>query len=120
VREGRVGFSTIVEPELLGYSAPTMYWLQMNLRHVEEAARTLAAQPDVRYVAATAGYSDIAVEAVLRDQQDLHRFNTQVLAALPGLHRAEAGLELVTLKRAFVLNEAMFDLFAARREPPHG
>lgn len=105
VREGRVRFSTIVDPELLGYTAPTMYWLQVDLCHVEEAARTLAAQPDVRYVAATAGYSDITIEAVLRDQHDLHRFNTQVLGALRGLHRAEAGLQLITLKRAFVLNE---------------
>ena len=120
VREGRVGFSTIVEPELLGYTAPTLYWLQMDLAHVEEAARTLASQQDVRYVAATAGYSDVAVEVVLRDQQDLHRFNTQVLARLPGLHRAEAGLELVTLKRAFVLNEAMSDLFTPTKEPSHG
>ena len=120
VREGRVGFSTIVEPELLGYTAPTMFWLQMDLGRVEEAARTLAAQPDVRYVAATAGYSDIAVEVVLRDQQDLHRFNTQVLGGLPGLRRAEAGLELVTLKRAFALNEAMSDLFTPTKEPWHG
>jgi DNA-binding Lrp family transcriptional regulator len=112
VREGRIRFSTIVDPELLGYTASTMYWLQMDLCHVEEAARTLAAQPDVRYVAATAGYSDITVEVVLRDQRDLHRFNTQVLGALRGLHRAEAGLQLATLKRAFVLNENALGLLA--------
>ncbi|GAB3267517.1 Lrp/AsnC family transcriptional regulator [Arthrobacter pigmenti] len=110
VREGRLRFSTIVDPELFGYTAPTLYWLQMDLKHVEEAASILMNQPDVRYVAATAGYSDITVEVVLRDQQDLHRFNTQVLGGLPGLHRAEAGLELATLKRAFILNHRTLDL----------
>ncbi|NJC21523.1 DNA-binding Lrp family transcriptional regulator [Arthrobacter pigmenti] len=120
VREGRVHFSTIVDPEHFGYTAPTMYWLHMELRHVEEAARILTQQPDVRYVAATAGYSDLAVEVVLRDQQDLHRFNMQVLGELPGLRRAEAGLELATLKRAFVLNPKALDLLTERPALPEG
>lgn len=114
VRESRVHFSTIVDPEVFGYTAPTMYWLHMELRHVEEAAQILTQQPDVRYVAATAGYSDLTVEVVLRDQQDLHRFNMQVLGELPGLRRAEAGLELATLKRAFVLNQKALDMLTER------
>lgn len=118
VREGRVRFTTIVEPDLLGYGMEAMCWLTVDLRHVEDAARALSARPEVRYVAATAGYSDIAIEVVLRDQQDMHRFTTQVLGGLPGLRRAEIGLELVTLKRAFVLNESAVELFDPRQGAP--
>lgn len=102
--EGRVRFTTLMDPELIGFTAPTMYWLHMDLRHVDEAAKTLTRCPEVRYVAATSGHSNITLEAVLRDQADLHRFNTEVLGGLPGLHRAEAGQQLATLRRAFVLN----------------
>ncbi|WP_166356254.1 Lrp/AsnC family transcriptional regulator [Phytoactinopolyspora limicola] len=101
VADGRVRFTTIVRPELLGYGVEVMCWLGMDLRHLDEAARILAARPEVRYVAATAGYSDLTCEVVLRDQPDLHRFITQVLANLPGLRRTEIGLELATIKRAY-------------------
>jgi DNA-binding Lrp family transcriptional regulator len=116
IREGRVRFTTIVEPELLGYGVKAMCWLAVDLSHLEESARALSARPEVRYVAATAGYSDITIEVVLRDQQDLHRFLTQVLGALAGLRRAEVGLELATLKRAFVLDESVADLFGPAPE----
>lgn len=119
LREGRLRFSTIIDPELLGYTAPTMYWLHMDLRHVDEAAHILSHRPEVRYVSATAGHSDITVETVLRDQADLHRFNTQVLGELPGVHRAEAGQELATLRRAFVLNQKTFDLIETTEAEPH-
>lgn len=118
--EGRVRLTTIIDPELLGYTAPTMYWLHMDLQHVDEAARILSQRPEVRYVAATSGHSDITLEAVLRDQADLHRFNTQVLGGLTGLHRAEAGQELATLRRAFVLNQRTLDLIGATEDDADG
>jgi DNA-binding Lrp family transcriptional regulator len=116
IREGRIRFTTIVEPELLGYGVKAMCWLDVDLRNLEEAARALSARPEVRYVATTAGYSDLTTEVVLRDQQDMHRFLTQVLGALPGLRRAEVGLELATLKRAFVFDESATALFDAPSE----
>lgn len=108
VRDGRVRFSTIVHPALLGYDVEVWCWLGMDLRHADDAARLLATRPEVRYVAGTAGYSDLACEVVLRDQADLHRFITEVLANLPGLRRSEIGLELVTLKRAYAHIESPF------------
>lgn len=101
VQDGRIRFTTIVHPELLGYGVEVICWLGMDLRRLDEAARALAARPEVRYVAGTAGYSDLTCEVVLRDQADLHRFSTDVLAELPGLRSAEMGFELVTLKRAY-------------------
>lgn len=103
VQDGRLRFTTIVDPALLGYGVEVIGWLDVDLRHVDEAARTLAARPEVRYVAGTAGYSDLACEVVLRDQSDLHRFNTEVLADLPGLRRSEIAFELLTLKRAYAM-----------------
>ncbi|NEE00334.1 Lrp/AsnC family transcriptional regulator [Phytoactinopolyspora halotolerans] len=108
VRDGRMRFSTIVNPELLGYGVEVICWLGMDLRYLDDAARQLAARPEVRYVAGTAGYSDLSCEVVLRDQADLHRFSTAVLAHLPGLRTTEIGLELATLKRAYTLVDTPF------------
>lgn len=120
VGEGRLRFSIVIDPELLGFTAPTMYWLHMDLSYVDEAAQILSHRPEVRYVAATAGHSDITVETVLRDQADLHRFNTQVIGGLPGVQRVEVGQELATLRRAFVLNQKTFDLINITEAETHG
>lgn len=109
VRDGRMRFTTIVDPALLGYGVEVLCWLDVDLGHVDDAARVLAGRPEVRYVAGTAGYADLLCEVVLRDHSDLHRFNTQVFAGLPGLRRTEIGLELVTLKRAFASVDSPFN-----------
>ncbi len=104
-REGRIRYTTNVRPQLLGYGVEVFYWISVDLRHLDEAARQLAARPEVRYVSATAGYSDLACEVVLLDQDDLHRFNTRVLGELPGVRRVDTGLELITVKRAYTMVE---------------
>lgn len=116
-REGRIRYTTIVRPELLGYEVEVVYWLAVDLRHLDDAARAMAARPEVRYVSATAGYSDLTCEVVLRDQDDLLRFNTGVLGELPGLRRVETGLELITVKRAYTMVDSL-DAFSGADTVP--
>ncbi|SDU37885.1 DNA-binding transcriptional regulator, Lrp family [Jiangella alkaliphila] len=103
--DGRVRYTTIVRPELLGYGVEVFYWLAVDLRHLDETAKALGERPEVRYLSSTAGYSDLTCEVVLRHHDDLLTFNTRVLGELPGIRRVEIGLELITVKRAFTLVE---------------
>jgi hypothetical protein len=56
---------------------------------------------EIRYVSVTAGYSDIACEAVLRDNDALHEFMTTTLGNIRGIRDVAIDLELQTLKRSF-------------------
>jgi DNA-binding Lrp family transcriptional regulator len=105
---GALRFATLVDPRLIGYDCEFILWLDVDLRHLEEIAAALGALPEIRYISATAGYSDLVAEVILRDLDDLYRFNTEVLAALPGVRRSEIGIELQTVKRAH-LTSAAFD-----------
>jgi DNA-binding Lrp family transcriptional regulator len=99
---GCLRFGTLIDSELLGYHWELFVWLGVDLGRLDEIAGVLAAYPEVRYVSATAGYSDLACEVVLRDHEDLYRFNTQVLGSLDGVNRVEIGTELHTVKRAYI------------------
>lgn len=103
---GALRFATLVDPRLMGYDCEFFLWLDVDLRRLEEIAAALGARPEIRYISATAGYSDLAAEVIVRDLDDLYRFNTEVLAGLPGVRRAEIGMELQTVKRAYLISVA--------------
>jgi DNA-binding Lrp family transcriptional regulator len=99
---GGLRFATLIDPLLMGYDCELFLWLDVDLGRLEEVAAALAERPEIRYLSATAGYSDLVAEVILRDLDDLYRFNTKVLAALPGIRRSEIGIELQTIKRGYL------------------
>lgn len=101
-RDGFVRFATLVDPNLLGYDIEAFVWLRVDLARLEEIAGRLAAQREVRYLSATTGFSDLTAEIVLEAQDDLYAFSTGALAELPGIRQVVVGLELETLKRAYL------------------
>ena len=100
--DGRMRFSTLVQPHILGFDVELFVWLNVDLSRLEQVVEELAVRPEVRYLSITAGYSDVACEVILRDQDELYRFNIDVLGALDGIRRVEVGLELQTVKRAYL------------------
>lgn len=97
---GSMSFATFVAPELLGYDVELMCWMRVDLARLDEVASTLATLPEVRYLSATSGYSDLICEIILRSQDDLYDFSTKTLAGLNGVHSVNFALELQTVKRA--------------------
>ncbi|MCE0485468.1 Lrp/AsnC family transcriptional regulator [Ornithinimicrobium sediminis] len=97
-----VHFATFIDPVLMGFEAPVFIWLDVDLGHLEEVALALSSRVEVRYLSATAGYSDLIAEVILPDLHQLYGFLTQVIGPLPGVRRSEVGLELSTVKRGYL------------------
>lgn len=93
---------TLVDAGLLGFEIETFMWLSVELSRLEEVARALAGRPEVRFLAASSGSTDLMLEVTLRSQHDLYRFRTDVLGTIDGIRSAEASLVLRTLKRAYL------------------
>ncbi|SEF15365.1 DNA-binding transcriptional regulator, Lrp family [Jiangella alba] len=104
---GALWFATFVDPQAMGFQTEMFLWLGVDFARLEEVAAELARHPEVRYLSATAGYSDLACELVLRDLDDLYRFNTEVLGSLPGIRRVEMGQELQIAKRGFLTSSTV-------------
>lgn len=96
-----VHFGTFVDPALMGYHTPVFLWLDVDIGSLDAAVRELMPRPEVRYLSATAGYSELTAEVILPDLNGLYQFLTEVVRSLPGIRRSEVGIELVTLKRGY-------------------
>lgn len=99
---GCLRFATLLEPYLLGYDVECFCWIRVDLSQLEQAARTLTAQREVRYLSATIGHSDLICEIIMYSQDDFYEFSTKTLGRLPGVRSVEVGLEIQTVKRAYV------------------
>jgi DNA-binding Lrp family transcriptional regulator len=93
---------TLVDPGFLGYDVEVFVWLQLELGRLEQVAAALVERPEVRYASAISGHSDMVAEVILRSQDDLYRFRTQILGSLAGIRSADMAVELRTLKRAYL------------------
>jgi DNA-binding Lrp family transcriptional regulator len=102
IRRGCLRFRTLVEPSLLGFSVEFMLWIDVAPADLEPAGRQLATHPATKYLSATTGRFNLCAQIALRHFADLYPFTTDVIGALPGVHRAESTLQLDTLKRAWV------------------
>ena len=98
---GCLRFATFVDPHHLGYDVEVLVWMRVDLARLEETALALSTRPEVRYLSATSGFSDLTCEVILRSQDDLYAFSTETLADLPAVRQVDFALELATLKRGF-------------------
>ncbi|WP_433271146.1 Lrp/AsnC family transcriptional regulator [Actinosynnema sp. CS-041913] len=102
IAAGRVHPMTLVDARLLGFHIQAFAWVDLAPSALADAVRALAARQEVRYVAATAGDSDLLVELIMPTQADLLRFRTEVLGNLPGVRGTRVSINVRTLKRAFL------------------
>jgi DNA-binding Lrp family transcriptional regulator len=97
----QLSFATLVNPALLGFGLEAFLHLRVELSDLESVAVALAGRPEIRYVSATAGYSDVVCEAVFRDNDALYDFLTRHVGMLKGVRHVEVDTELRTIKRVF-------------------
>ncbi|GIH21204.1 Lrp/AsnC family transcriptional regulator [Rugosimonospora africana] len=104
----RLYFVAMVDPAALGFEFEVMLHIRVELARLESIALALAAMTEVRYVSATTGDSDLAVDAIFRDANDLYEFMTHTLARIPGVREVELDVVLESIKR-----EYRYPLFSA-------
>jgi DNA-binding Lrp family transcriptional regulator len=100
IREGCVICGALVAPESMGFEAELFCWLRVDAAGLSRAVAALRARPEVRYLAATAGFADLACELILPSFDDVYVFTSEVLHEIPGL-RIETSVELRAMKRGF-------------------
>ena len=82
-----------VRPEALGYPLGAYVTVQVVQRSLADVADALAAIPEVLEVIGLSGVTDLLVQVVAVDADDLWRITEQVLA-IPGVQRTDTNLAL--------------------------
>ncbi|MFQ1002093.1 Lrp/AsnC family transcriptional regulator [Modestobacter sp. SSW1-42] len=86
-------FDRRVRPEALGYRLSAYVTVQVVQRSLDDVAASLAAVPEVLEVVGLSGVTDLLVQVVAVDADDLWRITEQVLA-VPGVQRTDTNLAL--------------------------
>ncbi|MGH3629271.1 MAG: Lrp/AsnC ligand binding domain-containing protein [Sciscionella sp.] len=64
-----------------------MRWLSVAPTHLEEATTRLARHPQLAFVAATTGRTNLLAQVLTSDLVALHRYLSTDLGQIPGYHR---------------------------------
>lgn len=113
---GVLKITASVEPEHLGYALTAVISVQVEPRRLVDAAETIAALPQVMWLAIAAGASDVILTASFHNQEEMFSFITDHLAHVPGTTRTETSVCMRVIKRS---HQWATDLTATISAPPH-
>lgn len=91
--------------EKMGYTARASLWLQVRPGHLDGVGKAMATHPEVAYVAATAGPSNLMASIACRDASHLYRYVTERLGPLEGINNVEVTPVLRLFKQSQALVE---------------
>jgi DNA-binding Lrp family transcriptional regulator len=98
-RSGLLYFELDLENRAMGLNVQATLWLSVEPARLEETGRALAAHPEIPFVAATTGPTNLLASAAFHDTRHLYEYLTGELAALPGVSSVQTAPVIRTLKR---------------------
>ncbi|HHV79433.1 MAG TPA: Lrp/AsnC family transcriptional regulator [Firmicutes bacterium] len=101
ISEGIVKVAGVANPHALGFKAPAIICLKIELDRLEEAVKRLAELPSVRYVALTTGNCDVIIEGLWADNEQLSDFLLNQLCKVPGVKDIQTSLLLRIVKQSY-------------------
>jgi DNA-binding Lrp family transcriptional regulator len=98
-RLGLLLFEVDLDDRAFGVNVQVMLWLSVEPSRLDATGRALATHPEIPFVAATTGSTNLLATALFRDAQHLYEYLTGELAALPGVSSVQTAPVIRTLKR---------------------
>ncbi|MFE9576138.1 Lrp/AsnC family transcriptional regulator [Nocardia sp. NPDC006044] len=89
--------------ERMGYSVRGALWLRVRPADLDAVGRAMATHPEIVFVAATTGPTNLMASVLCRDTPHLYRYITERLGALDGITDFEVTPSLRVLKQAQTL-----------------
>lgn len=101
VKEGYIQISAITNPKSLGYSVTADVFLEVESGAILEVAKKVAEYDCVSYVACSIGESDISVQIVGHDTNEVYQFVTNVIGKIPGVRKTTTSIVPLVLKDVY-------------------
>ena len=97
--EGAVHIRTEVRPELLGLGVEALLWLRVSPAEIESVGRVLGGHPSVRFCAATTGLSQVLIDCLFRNENELYEFMTDYLGTRGSVEIGNVAVVVAALRR---------------------
>ena len=92
IAEGIVHVGAVINPKALGLVVIADIWIEVVPGHLRRVAESLAALPQVSYVAYSTGERDLSIQVYARDNDELHHFVSEIVGNIPGVARTSTML----------------------------
>jgi Lrp/AsnC family transcriptional regulator for asnA, asnC and gidA len=101
VDEGVIRISAIVSPRAFGFTTYADVWLEVESDKILEVAQKMSEYDCVTYVACSIGETDVSIQVVAKDTDEVYRFVTEVVRKVPGVRRTTTSIVPVVLKDVY-------------------
>ncbi|MEW6030563.1 MAG: Lrp/AsnC family transcriptional regulator [Chloroflexota bacterium] len=101
VDEGVIRISAIVSPRAFGFTTYADVWLEVESDKILEVAQKMSEHDCVTYVACSIGETDVSIQVVAKDTDEVYRFVTEVVRKVPGVRRTTTSIVPVVLKDVY-------------------
>ena len=93
-----IGVTAVVDPTQIGYPVIADVFVEAEPGQIMGLAQKIASYENVTYVACSTGESDISIQLVARNNQELYTFVSDVLGRLPGIRKTTTSIVPLIIK----------------------
>jgi Lrp/AsnC family transcriptional regulator for asnA, asnC and gidA len=101
VKEGFIQISAITNPKTLGYLVTADVFLEVESNSILDVAKKTSEYECVSYVACAIGESDISIQIVGHDTDEVYQFVTNVIGKIPGVRKTTTSIVPLVLKDVY-------------------
>jgi len=101
IKEGYIQISAITNPKSLGYLVTADVFLEVESGRIIDVAKKAAEYECVSYVACSIGETDISIQIVGHDTNEVYQFVTNVIGKIPGVRRSTTSIVPLVLKDVY-------------------
>jgi len=101
VEHGVIQVSAVLKPDAFGLTTKADVWLQVDSDQIQNVARKLAKHESITYVACGIGESDISIQLVASDTQEIYHFVTEFIRKIPGVRKTTTSIVPVIVKDVY-------------------
>jgi Lrp/AsnC family transcriptional regulator for asnA, asnC and gidA len=101
VKEGYIQISAITNPKSLGYTVTADVFLEVESGAILDVAKKVSAYECVSYVACSIGESDISVQIVGHDTNEVYQFVTETIGKITGVRKTTTSIVPLVLKDVY-------------------
>jgi Lrp/AsnC family transcriptional regulator, regulator for asnA, asnC and gidA len=114
IREGVISVNAIANPRAVGLTVVADVWLEVESDMIHSVADQMTQYECVTYVAYAIGETDVSVQVVGRDTNEIYRFVTDVIGRTHGVRKTTTSIVPLVLKD---VNHWRFPASVAASEP---
>ena len=101
VTDGVVSIAAIPRPRALGYAVIADVFLEVEPGLIQTVAARLKDFECISYVACAIGETDVSVQVVAHDTDEVYRFVTEVIGKTPGVRKTNTSIVPIVVKDVY-------------------